>query len=925
MRYSVLRTALLYAALTGLYILVLDLSLDLLTADVSRHPAARLVLVVATMSLSFFFLSRELQVRWHAEQSLRQTRDELQAHVHERTAGLAEVNKALRAEIVGRQQTEAKLVEAEAKYRTLVEHIPAITYIAAPDETGVTLYISPQIEPLLGFSPADCENNPHFWDTHLHPDDWQRVVTEFTRCGTTGKPFNSEYRAVARDGRVLAFCDEAVLVRGADGQPLCIQGVMFDITPRKQAEEALRQSEETAWGLLNAITDVAFLMDVTGALLAFNEATAKGVGKSMDELLGSCIYDFLAPQVVQVRRAQVNEAIRTRKPVRFEDERDGRLIDSSIYPILDTQGNVARIAIYGRDITVQRQTEKLLMHHALEMEELYKTSLEVNSQFDVPLLLQAIVQRATELIGAPVGGLYLLDPDGRRLELFVGHRMPENRIGVALHLGEGLAGRVAQTASPLMVQDYQTWEGRVAAFADSPYHRTLGVALTVRDKVIGVITVTDEEIGPFDENHVRLLNLFAAQAAIAIENARLYQAEREQRELAETLRDTGATLASTLDLGTVSARLLDQVSRVVPNDAANIMLVEDEHTHPAGWRGYERFGGRDSGHFVFAVDETPYLKHMLTTGQTVVVPDTRSDPLWIPTPGTTWLRSYAAAPIRVQDKTIGFLNVDSATPGFYRAQHAERLKMFADQAAIALTNAQLYQAAQETALRLQTTSNRLLQAQETERRSIARELHDEIGQTLTAVKMNLQAMQRATGLSAQASILDESVTIIEHALHKVRNLSLDLHPSLLDDLGLVPALRWYMHRQAERAGFSVTVVADSLEAHLPPHLEIVCFRIVQEALTNVARHARARHVFVELRQRDSQLELVVRDDGIGFDVPSALERATHGASLGLRGMEERVTLVGGQVEIESVLTHGTEIRARFPLTPLSVKAPVPLG
>lgn len=925
MKYTMPRTALLYAVLTGLWIMALDLALHLLTDGASSYPAVHLVLAVAAVLPSLFFYNRELQVHWHVEQALRQARDELQARVHERTIGLAQANEALQAEIAGRKQTEAKLVEAESKYRTLVEHIPAITYIAAPDETGVTLYISPQIEPLLGFSPADCENSPHFWDTHLHPDDWQRVVTEFTRCGATGEPFTSEYRVIARDGRVLSFHDEAVLVRGADNQPLCIQGVMFEITHRKRAEEALRQSEETARGLLNAITDVAFLMDVNGVLLALNEATAQALGKSVNELLGSCIYDSLTPQVARARGAQVDETIRSRKPVRFEDKRDGKLIDSSIYPILDAQGSVASLAIYGRDITAQRQTEKLLMRHALEMEELYKTSLEVNSQLHVPLLLQAIVQRASELIGAPVGGLYLLDPDGRTLELFVGHHMPENRIGVPLHLGQGLAGRVAQSASPLMVADYRDWEGQVAAFADSPYHRMLGVPLMVRDKVIGVITVTDEKIGLFDANHVRLLNLFAAQAAIAIENARLYQAEREQRELAETLRETGATLASTLDLGTVSARLLDQVSRLVPNDAANIMLVEDDHTRAAGWRGYERFGVRDPSHFVFAVDETPYFKQMLTTGEPVTVSDTHTDSLWVPTPGTTWLHSYAAAPIRVQDKTIGFLNVDSATPGFYRAHHAERLKMFADQAAIALTNAQLYKAAQETALRLQTTSNRLLQAQETERRSIARELHDEIGQTLTAVKINLQAVRHASDRSAQASILDESITVIERALQQVRNLSLDLRPSLLDDLGLVPALRWYMHRQAERAGFSVTVVADSLEAHLPPHLEIVCFRIVQEALTNVARHARAQHVFVELRQRDTQLELVVRDDGVGFDVPSVRERAARGASLGLQGMEERVTLVGGQVEIESVLTHGTEIRARFPLAPPSLGALVPLG
>ena len=238
---------------------------------------------------------------------------------------------------------------------------------------------------------------------------------------------------------------------------------------------------------------------------------------------------------------------------------------------------------------------------------------------------------------------------------------------------------------------------------------------------------------------------------------------------------------------------------------------------------------------------------------------------------------------------------------------------FADQAAIALKNAQLYEQAQESASRLQAISHQLLKAQETERRSIARELHDEIGQTLTAVKINLQAMQRSSDMCAHASILEENISIIERTLQQVRNLSLDLRPSLLDDLGLVPALRWYTSRQAERTGFTAVLVADSLEAHLPPDVETVCFRVVQEALTNVARHAQAQHVLVELRQRDAELELTIRDDGVGFDVRSALERASHGASLGLRGMEERVTLVGGQMEIESVPSHGTEIRARFPL------------
>jgi signal transduction histidine kinase len=191
------------------------------------------------------------------------------------------------------------------------------------------------------------------------------------------------------------------------------------------------------------------------------------------------------------------------------------------------------------------------------------------------------------------------------------------------------------------------------------------------------------------------------------------------------------------------------------------------------------------------------------------------------------------------------------------------------------------------------------------------------------VKINLQALQRSPDVSAHASILEENVSIIERTLQQVRNLSLDLRPSLLDDLGLVPALRWYVNRQAERAGFTAVFMADSLEVQLSPDLEMACFRVVQEALTNVARHARAQHVLVELRQRDTQLELTIRDDGVGFDVRSALERAAQGASLGLLGMDERVVLVGGKMEIESVPMHGTEIRAHFPLALLSSGADGP--
>jgi PAS domain S-box-containing protein len=212
---------------------------------------------------------------------------------------------------------------------------------------------------------------------------------------------------------------------------------------------------------------------------------------------------------------------------------------------------------------------------------------------------------------------------------------------------------------------------------------------------------------------------------------------------------------------------------------------------------------------------------------------------------------------------------------------------------------------------LQTLSRQLLDAQETERRAIARELHDELGQALQALKINLQTAWRFPKERAQR--LEESIGIVDRTLQQVRNLSLDLRPSLLDDLGLVAALDWYIDRQAQRVGFMGHFTADPLEPRPSPVVETACFRVVQEALTNVSRHARARQVWVELQQHKDGLHLLIRDDGVGFDVRTAQERAAQGASLGIIGMQERVVLIGGQLEITSAPTCGTEIRAYFPL------------
>ncbi len=224
-------------------------------------------------------------------------------------------------------------------------------------------------------------------------------------------------------------------------------------------------------------------------------------------------------------------------------------------------------------------------------------------------------------------------------------------------------------------------------------------------------------------------------------------------------------------------------------------------------------------------------------------------------------------------------------------------------------------ALRESRERLHVVSRQMVVAQEAERRRIARDLHDEVGQSLSALTLNLSKARRKAGATEWAPLLEDSLHILKHVLTAVRQLAVDLRPAVLDDLGLCTALQWYAEQQGERAGVRVTFQADPALPSLQPEQEVACLRMLQEAFTNCGRHARASRVDVRVRGQEDWVELHVSDDGIGFDVGRALAQALAGKSLGLLGMKERATLLGGRCTITSKPGGGTTIAVAFPATP----------
>jgi PAS domain S-box-containing protein/putative nucleotidyltransferase with HDIG domain len=306
---------------------------------------------------------------------------------------------------------------------------------------------------------------------------------------------------------------------------------------RQRAEVALRESEQQLRLLFERSNDAIFVIDKkNGFYLNANKAAEKLSGRTLDELKAKNIYD-VEPKSMKERIQQIsgeNDPLYLGEVSYRQPGGSTRIAELTILPVNDS-------IVFGiaHDITEQIQSANALKRRAQELESLYSTSLEINTQTDLLPLLQMIVERAASLLNAHMGGLYLMQADGKTLELVVAHNLPGFSAGITIQVGEGLSGKIAQSGQAIVIEDYSNWSGRASIYDKSPFRRVVGVPLRVKGKVIGVINVTDDQqTGTYSSDEIRLVSLFADQAAIAVENTRLLDAiqrelsERKQAELA---------------------------------------------------------------------------------------------------------------------------------------------------------------------------------------------------------------------------------------------------------------------------------------------------------------------------------------------------------------------------------------------------------
>jgi len=537
---------------------------------------------------------------------------------------------------------------------------------------------------------------------------------------------------------------------------------------------------------------------------------------------------------------------------------------------------------------------------------LIEAGVAIASELSLDALLQRLVETAAELTGARYGALGVIDQGGSGLEHFVTTGVDAEMYAAISDppQGLGILGALIQDAKPLRLHDL-TQDSRSVGFPPNhpPMRSFLGVPILLRGVAYGNFYLT-EKAGEedFTDEDEELVTLLAGQSAVAIENARLYEAATNWSRQLESLNEVGNALATETDLD----RLLDLVARRLQEllDARVLTVLlpaGGEHLRvvaAAGEEGEELVGRTVARS---ASKSGRVLERGVSERVESVLDDPDVDPDLTRLIGA---RTGLWVPLLVRGQAIGVIEAhDKLGPEPRFSDTDLRLaETFASRAAVAVD---LSERIARDALR------RVVDAQELERRRLARELHDETGQALTSILLGLKSLEETLQTEESRAATARLRELVVATLQDVRRLAVELRPSALDDFGLVAALEHLTSSFSEQTGiavdFAVALGTEGSDERLPGEVETALYRIVQESLTNVIKHARARRVSIALTRMEGFVTAVVEDDGQGFD-PDA-----GGNGFGLIAMRERLSLLGGRLKIESSPGAGTTIAADVPL------------
>ena len=598
----------------------------------------------------------------------------------------ARLVQGLQMELSERKRAEDSLREAEARYRALVEQIPAIVYTDSAENIGHSQYVSPQIKTIMGYDPDEWSKNNDLWTKVIHPDDLERVMSEYTRTFKSGEPFVSEYRMRSNAGQTIWVRDEAVLIQDQSGGPLFWQGILFDITERKQAEVALAESEERYHQLFDLSPD-AIAVHSKGKILLANRTAMKLLGaKKLEKIIEKPMMDFIHPDyrdlVIERTRQQIDEG----KVVPVTEEKfirvDGTAVDVEVTAApIHFQDTLASLVIF-RDITERKNAQNL-------QEAVYRIAIATETTKSLNDLFQQIHVIISSVMPAENFYITLYDEERNVLRFQYFKDDQDEPYLKEIQPGQGLTAYVLRTGKSLLctqaVHDELERKGAIKLLG-VPSAIWLGVPLIIEGKTIGAMVVQHySDPNAYGIRDQQMLEFVSTQVAIAISRKQAEDALQRQLKELSILHSVSMTAAQASSVDT----LIDQVTHIIGAavyvDDFGVALIDQSgselHPHPS-YHG-ETFESKATIPLTEGI-----MGHVASNGEPYYAGDVRNDPYYLNTVPETL--SELCVPIKSGENLIGVINAESRQINFFSEDDVRLLNTIAGSLATVIEKLRLF-------------------------------------------------------------------------------------------------------------------------------------------------------------------------------------------------------------------------------------------
>jgi PAS domain S-box-containing protein len=768
----------------------------------------------------------------------------------------------------------------------------------------------------------------------IQPEEW--AVYRAINHGETS--LNEEIEIESFDGShkfilnsSIPILDEAEVIQGAII-------VNQDITQRLKYEEELVKKNELLEKYFLTIDTLIAYLDKDFNFIRVNDTYANSGGHPPEFYIGKNHFDLYPhPENQKIFQHVVDTGESysvLEKPFEYAEfpERGITYWDWSLHPVRGAKGDIEGLVLSLVDVTerrkaelqLERQNEELLELSKAERvnrefaESLVQATISLISSLELDQVLGSILEQVGKTIKYRSAGIVLVEENALRLASQLGFENNSEGLYPLQEIEQmeeyPLIFQALTLQQPVLVsstKENQDWKSLpnlewICSMMAAP--------LLIGDMATGMILLTAEQEGTFNEADLSRLTAFTVPAALAIHNAQLYRAEFTARRASETLGAAVQSLIETLDIDHVIQTLLDYIHLFVHVDTAGVTLFEK--VSPGGVRVVRGYGGWEDKADIesFPLDgiTDSAIQRVISSRKSLIIPNVTAELGSDERTESPKIHHWLLLPLVSNEQMIGFVEAGNASEKTFAPEQIHWAEALVAQAGVAIQNASLFEQVQTSKSRLQSLARKLVDVQESERNHIARELHDEAGQSLSSLKLSLGRLEHDPGCPAHISQrLYELKQLVDHVLEDLHRLAMDLRPAALDHLGLIAALEQLTNKlNSEQLSIRFNIYGFEGE-RLSQVLETSIYRIIQEALTNAIRHSQASNLSILLEKKAGQVRIYVEDNGVGFD----LEDLQIEGHLGLAGMRERAEMMGGRLTIDSAPGKGTSILLEVPDAP----------